>query len=286
MSTEWNIPDPSTPVRQGDLMICRDPKTGKIREISLVITADCDIDKVKFGRHLACLRVIPFVEYIRTVWAARKLQRLMANDTKTVWSQMTKWHSKCIGSESSLSTEAATEWVMRVGPDFICRDLQVPDTDLKKVTASLAAFRSALFALANAQEEDQFSQFVAFRSAIKGRDCHQEIVKQAQDESKSGLPEDVFLLPTLPQLDIGPSVVLLREVVAVPYETVCYRTCDATSSDMYLRIGRLQPTYKYALSQSFGVLYSKIGLPKEYEQRCDEVLNQITTFVLEKPCTV
>lgn len=278
MNSEWHIPDASIPVRQGDLLICRDPQKGIVEEICLVITADCDISKGKFGRQLACLRVISFADYLRTIWADRKLRRTVETETDKVRAQMVKWHTRQIGADSNLSAEAVTEWVQRVEPGAICDELAVPETDAKKFKATLTAFRSALSVLQNNQTKDRFKQLVAFRSAIQGKDlhaCRQDAVKQAQNEP---LPDDVFLLPKLPQLDIGSAVVLLREVVSVRHEVVCYRAVDASTSEMFLRVGRLQPTFKYAISQAFGSLYSRIGLPDEYERRCKAVIEQIHEF--------
>jgi hypothetical protein len=161
--------------------------------------------------------------------------------------------------------------------------LRVPENALKAVKASLSAFQSGLHAITENESADDFSQLVKFRSAMQGKNCHEDVAKQAQDESKSGLPEDVFLVTNLPQVDKGAAVVLLREIVAVPYDRVYFRTCDAISNDAFLRIGRLQSTFKYAISQAFGSLYSRIGLPEEYEQRCNEVLNQINKLIIEVP---
>ena len=283
MTSEWHIPDAAVSVRQGDLLICRNPHERRFREICLVITADCDISKGKFGRQLACLRVMLLHDYLRTIWAARKLQQAKAKEAHQIWSMIVKWHSRYIGADSSLTMEAASDWVKRVAPDVICRELRVPEEHVNKMEASLTAFRSALFAVSQ-PDNDEFSQLVAFLSAIQGKDCSQEVAKRVQNEAKSGLPIDVFLLPTLPQYDTGPVVVLLREIVAVPHEAVCYRACDAISEQQFLRLGRLEPTFKYAVSQAFGALYSRIGLPDDYDQRCSEVLEQITTLVTESPC--
>ncbi len=70
---EWFIPDPTSPVRQGDVLINRLPGADRIEETCIVITADCDISKGKFGRHLACLRVVRLHDYIKTNWASKKL---------------------------------------------------------------------------------------------------------------------------------------------------------------------------------------------------------------------
>ena len=56
---------------------------------------------------------------------------------------------------------------------------------------------------------------------------------------------------------------MLREIVGVSNDAVCFRATDATTTDSFLRVCRLQPTYKYAVSQAFGILYSRIGLPDE-----------------------
>jgi hypothetical protein len=118
MNNEWHVPEPSIPIRQGDLIINRDPKKGQIQEICLVITADCDISKGKFGRQLACLRVILLHDYLRTTWASKKLQRALATETEKVRSQMAKWQSQHTGADSTLSPEAAISWIKGTDPEL------------------------------------------------------------------------------------------------------------------------------------------------------------------------
>lgn len=279
MDTEWFTPPVEVPVLQGDLLLCRDPKIGVVEEICLVITADCDISKGKFGRQLGCLRVISFAQYLRTIWADRKLRRIVETEADKVRAQAAKWHSQQMGVDSNLSAAAVMQWVQDVDPSDICVELGVPKQDSKKFTATLTAFRAALRALQNTPD-DHFAQLVAFSSAISGRDPNivkTDTLTKAQNEQ---LPDDVFLFPNLPQIDSGPSVALLREIVGVAHDRICYRTVDAYSNDMFLRVGRLQPAFKYAISQAFGSLYSKIGLPDGYERRCKDAINQIRHFAL------
>jgi len=281
MSVEWFVPDPAIPIRQGDLLISRDPHIGRVEEICMVITADCDISKGKFGRQLACLRVISFHDYLRTAWAERKLRKLEKDEAEKLRGQIAKWHSKSIGTESGLTAEAALAWLRRDDPEKICTDLAVPEPDGKKVRHALSLFRAALSALDENATIGKLHQYAAFRAASLGRDVQtirQEILQQAQKES---LPEDVFLLPSLPQLETGPAVVLLREVVSVRHDTICYRSSDASTNEMFLRVGRLESTFKYAVSQAFGALYSKIGLPEEYERRCKDVVEDINQLEWE-----
>jgi hypothetical protein len=281
MSSEWHIPDTAILVRQGDLLICRDPHTGVVEEICLVITADCDISKGKFGKQLACLRIITFQEYLRKVWSVRKLEDVVESATGKILERVNKWNSDRIGSKSNLSAEAVTAWVRRSEPEEICTYLNIPEKEVKKVQLDLSFFKAALAVLNDDPVSDKLQQLAAFRSARFGKtieDCWQEVLQQAKNEKK---PDDVFLLPALPQLEIGPAVVLLREIVGVRYDAVCYTTLDACTNEMFLRIGRLEPTFKYAVSQAFGSLYSRIGLPDDYESRCKKVFDQITELVWE-----
>lgn len=279
---EWFVPDPSAPVRQGDILLSRHPKSGRVEEVCVVITADCDISKGKFGRQLACLRILHLDDYIRTVWSSRKLQKALKDETARVRSQVARWHTRLlVGSESSLSGEALTAWVRREDPASMCDSLQVPDSDRKKIIAALTSFRNALSTLDDKRDCDKLSQYLAFRAASRSQDIHllwPEVLQQAQRES---LPDDVFLLPSLPQLEDRAAVVMLREIVAIAYEAVCYRAADGRTTGMFLRIGRLQPTFKYALSQAFGSLYSRIGLPDTYEARCKGAIESISNFAME-----
>lgn len=279
MAIEWSVPDQSVQVRQGDFLICRDPNTGRVEEICLVITADCDISKGKFGRQLACLRVIPFHDYLRKNWAGRKLEKIVKDEKEKLRGQIAKWHTQLIGKQSELTADAAITWVRRDDPVSICNELNVPQPERRKFSDSLASFRAAWDAMDEKDPADSMSQYVSFRAISLGREvdvCRQDVLKDAQKEK---LPEDVFLLPSLPHSDkVEAAVVLLREIVAVPHKLICYRASDAISDEMFLRVGRLEPTYKYAVSQAFGTLYSRIGLPDDYERRCKNTIEQINDF--------
>lgn len=281
--TEWFVPDSSVEVRQGDLLVSRSLQTGKVDELCLVITADCDISKGKFGRQLACLRVLPIDRYVRTIWAAKKLEKMQVNERIKLRGQVAKWHTQSLGTESSITADAAADWVKREEPEAICDGLQIPEKERKKFTASVKAFRSAIIALEAHASRDKLTQFVAYRGAVLGRDVAQswqEVLLDAQKESDA-LPEDAFLLTSLPQVSEDGAVVLLREIVGIPYEAVCYRVTDAVAETSMLRVGRLHPTFKYAVSQAFGALYSKIGLPPTYEKRCKDVTLNLTSIKWE-----
>jgi hypothetical protein len=133
-------------------------------------------------------------------------------------------------------------WVKRCEPDQICQDLKIPEPAAAKFRTTLARFRSAVLTLVPDGSTDNLVRLVHFRAAASGQpgdDCRKDILRQAQSDP---LPDDVFLLPTIPQLpDVGPGVVLLRELIGIPFGSICFRSYEANSKDQFLRIGRLNP---------------------------------------------
>ncbi len=275
---EWFIPDPTSPVRQGDVLINRLPGADRIEETCIVITADCDISKGKFGRHLACLRVVRLHDYIKTNWASKKLAKARKDETEKVRSQVAKWHTKILDSESKLTPDGTVSWIRRENPVDLCNALCVPDNEREKFVTCIKALRDALIAVDKVAHREELAQLVQFRAVIQNFPIEQVYQKTLQQAQQEPLPDDTFLLPGLPQLEDIPVVVLLREIVGVPHEAVHYRATDAWADGSFLRIGRLQPMFKYAVSQDFGTLYARIGLSQDYETRCRCAIDNISTL--------
>jgi peptidyl-tRNA hydrolase len=274
---EWFTPDATLDVRQGDLLISKDPRTGGVDKLTIVITADCDISKGKFGSHLAGLKVIFFDEYIKSIWSSRKLEKLVRDEKSNLHKKICKHHSELLGSPSALTDEGVITWLLRDSPEKIAEALKVPEGQLKKFLVYVAnysnAFRSLLL-----DYESTLSKYVSFFSALNARDSSSvlnSLVSQAQSET---LPDDIFFLPCVADVAEKGAVVLLREVVAVPYTAIRYRLSEVSQQEQYLRSSRLKPEIKYALSQAFGNLYSKIGLSADYESRRKSAIAQVSSF--------
>ena len=205
MSEEWKVPEVDIPVRQGDVLICRHPQTSMISDICLVITADCDISKGKFGRQIACLRIRTLNDYLRSVWAEKKLKKLRQTQIASMREQLAKWHTLKLGSKSIITDDAVEKWVLRDEGDAICEQLNVPEDKKKGVVKSIKLLKDALQKVEGVKVSDPMHQLVTFKESIteKALDvCRQEILKEAAQ--KDTLPEDVFLLTSLPQLECVP----------------------------------------------------------------------------------
>ncbi len=272
---EWLTPDPETPVRQGDILISRDHRTGLVESMFLVITADCDISKGKFGSQMAALRIMSHNQYLLDIWGEKKLSKAIKDERSKLHAQISKWHSKLIGQDSALTEEAALSWLIREGAERIVGDLKVPDKDRKKVIKSLSNSCGAFRLLEN-QNLSDLEKYVLFRALSEEKsaeEIHRNTVGSAQKEV---LPDDTFFLPELPgNLGQG-AVVMLREIIGILPDNIYLKTSEATSPQSFLRIARLKPEIKYAVSQAFGSLYSRIGMSSEYEARRNAAIQGVT----------
>lgn len=275
---EWKDITPDIPLRQGDLLVVRNRKTRAIEKMAVVITADCDIDKNKFGPQMACLNIQFHETYIRTTWAERSLESAKDKALAKITEKIRSLHSRMIGEPSIISAESIEAWLTRADLVSIASELSVAEAELKGFMEFVSPCHAALQALNKLESTDPFEQLKVFTAANKRisiEEARAEILRSARDAT---LPSDVILLPGFPGEPNKMIVILLRELVGVPIEFITTRQSEALDDHYYLRVGRLRSTFKFSLSQSFGALYSKIGLPGAYETRRKNALNGTLSY--------
>jgi hypothetical protein len=210
------------------------------------------------------------------VWASKKLDKIVRDERVNAYKKICKHHSDLLGSQSTLTEEVVMAWLVREEPEGICQALKIPESQQKKFMAAVSIYSQAFRGLAG-DGGSSLSRYVKFYSVIKSKkqgDVLREAISQAQGET---LPDDVFFLPCIPGMEERGAVVLLREIMGIPYASIRYRLSEVDSHEYYLRSARLKPEIKYALSQAFGSLYSKIGLSAEYEARRKSAIAKISS---------
>lgn len=262
---EWTIPNQDAELRQGDILINR-PQPGQLPGYMLVVvTADCDIAQGKFGTHLACLRLVWYDDYVRDVWGANELEKARDKLARQLADQMRAAHKAATGKESAISQTRSLEWLEESSPEDVANALCVSDearmrlvTSLSKSHAALRSARVAKFA---------FRKLSILRAGLDGTSVEDATLKLVERARNATLPDDVFMLPGLPGFESKPALVLLRQLVAISHTDIVLTRHEATTEAHCVRVGRLLETFKYALSQAFGHLYARIGLPEMYETR-------------------
>jgi hypothetical protein len=270
---EWEVPSSDIPVRQGDLLVKKDGVSARVTEVVVVITADCDIAREKHEGAIAALRVISFADYVRHRWAHSAYETLVEGELQELTNSFNKSRTEGGATAANVSADGFAQWLERDAPAIICADV----IDEKCRAKAVAAAESAQILLGHKDilgtnaPFDCYLAYQAHKNKVEPAQARTQILKRAR-ESLSTLPADVFFVSQLPVSGTSSHLVLLRELVAINAELATASANTARQNNGYLRIGRLRPPYKYALSQQFGLMFSRVGLPDVYEKAKREYL--------------
>jgi hypothetical protein len=272
-SEEWVLVDDELALRQGDILVSRDRRDGVIHGICVVLTADCDFAQGnKFGINVAALAIQPYKVYLAGPWADARLKKLLSEAEKTLHSQFAR-HARSINAGASISIGAMNQMLERQAASAIVETFKLEAKEGRKFERAIEDLRATRSAAQPASPgeppAEALSRCIALRDGCAQEQAKEKLLQQARQIS---LPDDVFFLCGLPQLDGEGFVVLLRNVLAIPFEQITISAEAAVDATYYLRLGRLKPTFKHAVSQSFGWLYSRIGLPANQETQRDSII--------------
>lgn len=263
---EWDQPSSEVPIRQGDLLVKKQAGATNIKDAVIVITADCDIARKKYDSAIAALPLISFPDYVRHRWANDRYENTVNTDHNELTNQFNKIKKESLGSYQELKPKVLSTWIENEGAKKICQDI-INEENRKKAENIIKKIQILLGLDNNPQIEAAFDRLLAYECIKENKDqatSRQDLLKKARN-GLSTLPADLFFLSTIPIEGSGAHLVLLRELVAIKPDLVTASATIARENNGYLRIGRLRPAFKYALSQQFGLMFSRVGLPDDYE---------------------
>jgi hypothetical protein len=264
----WKYPHADEPVRQGDLLQFMGSPGKPTVDRCLVITADCDIKQQNYGQYLVCLRVVTLEAWFSYHWAEERLREFQGKSLGELCDKVNAQAKKHLGDKSiKIPSEALVSWLRRVGPGGIAEELGVEEGDRERWLRPLENMQRAITALETMADASPMRQMTTFRAAVTEKSLEQvhEAVRKDIDQKAKGLSQDVYLLPWMPEPDKNPSLVLLHETVAIREEDIRFMRSEALQGDCRLRVARLTETLKYSLSQAYGHMFSRIGLPEEID---------------------
>jgi hypothetical protein len=97
----------------------------------------------------------------------------------------------------------------------------------------------------------------------------------AQQEAENALRQinyAYFYFNYLPDSARIGNIILLRQMSVIETNRVAKNRTEfkiAGADVSAFRVGRFRPEFKHAITQSFASLFSRIGLPEEFESECD-----------------
>lgn len=263
---EWDQPSSDIPIRQGDLLVKKQAGATNIKDAVIVITADCDIAREKYDSAIAALPLISFPDYVRHRWANERYDATVNTDHIELTNQFNKIKAESLENYQALKPEVLAKWIERENPKNICHDIN-DDKSRERAEKIIAKIQVLLGLDNNPHIAAAFDRLLAYECIKENKDqaaSREALLKKARG-SLSTLPADLFFLSTIPIEGAGVHLVLLRELAAIKPDLVTTSATTARLNNGYLRIGRLKPAFKYALSQQFGLMFSRVGLPDDYE---------------------
>ena len=111
-----------------------------------------------------------------------------------------------------------------------------------------------------------------FRQELSDAKKEEQFQKSIQ-QNLSKLPGDLLLLPFIEGLPFQPAIAWLRILREVSEKNIVLKHSEV-KGNMAVRIGRLQPVFRYRVTQMLAHVFSDIGLPTAYESKIEEQINQ------------
>lgn len=256
--------DAALPIRQGDVL--KRVRGDNPTALFIVVTADCDIANEKFGdAGLVCVQLTLLADHVLGEHARTSVQRQLRKRFVKVaeWINQ-RWLQKS-PENVALSYERVQAWVLRSEPEEIGAELGESVDEKSFLKLECTALRTATRLIEN--PVDRYSGIDAMCALRTKTSTRSEQLKTLFGSlNPKDLPLDMFYVSGVPgEPDVG-FIAKLRALSFIPFDR-SFTSLDAAKDveNSFVRVGRLTPTFRHALAQQFGMLFSRIGMPKEYE---------------------
>lgn len=259
-----------SPIRQGDVFKWDDGHAARPwYQYGVVVTADCDLAKSKTMGRLSYVPALTMEDYIWHFWRDAKFLSLQKAHISKFTSRLNN-RLKRDGHQVEVSEEAAQAWLERAGIEGLLDEISITDkgqrSDFKKIADDLLI----LLSLLKAQEPDMAllkSCYAIKNPKVPSNDV-QALAMEVQS-SISSLPGDVFFLPHVHDRPDEGIFLMLRNITQCEISEIAVRPDDLRFGGAKAkRLGRIAAPFRYAITQNLARVFSDIGLPESYEEKC------------------
>lgn len=237
-------------------------------QFAILITADCDLaNPTKNVNYLTFLPIVSSTCYLEKIWIPTYFEKIRVEIAKSLHKLINKLEVHKKHQCNELKESDIREWLKKNSYTDILSDLSITDRpqqvekDIKLDELSRC--------------EETIDNFIKIKE-IKGTKLSNiaNDLKEAIKKPK----EEFFVLPMIDSLFDECGILKLRMIRPVHRENVYVQEIEArlsnhSNSTSLVRIGRLSDYLRYSISQSFASLFSRIGMPENYENDREESIN-------------
>lgn len=100
------------PIRQGDLIACSQTASRHpFDRFGVIVTADCDLERLRPDHQVTFLRVAPVTDYVRHVWCRKKIHALLSTLQKDAATSFNTISQKLDPQRVQLLPRRLAEWL-------------------------------------------------------------------------------------------------------------------------------------------------------------------------------
>lgn len=255
----------SDPLRQGDMLSIRWDSRSTERQLAIILTADCDIAQDKMGAHYTLVGMMGVRDYVRSMWMKREIERRAAKELSEVCVLIQRAVPE--SDLEPINPSSLLEWLDIEDPEIISKKIAPQQhSDLSMRLKWLKEAR------VHCEDGRAIDKFYINMKLQKDRKKIESISKEIEASIK-GMPSEYLFLPVAPDIESEGYVVVLRDIQAIPlnavHRSVTQEKIAYSSGPSAHRIARLSAPLKYAMTQKFALLFSRIGLASDYEDERD-----------------
>ncbi|WP_323644538.1 hypothetical protein [Pectobacterium versatile] len=269
----YDFEDEDDEVRQGDIIrknINSIQEKEDSHQFGLIITADCDIAQNKSSYRYNWLEIVTAQDFLAHHWLKSTFQKINKKQTEQCLLFLNKNIQSRNENLSILSSSSLYDWLRTDTPEEIFHSLDVNEN--REIINKL----KVLYIIHHGVNEDNpLSSYKEIHSLLGGNEkgFKKELIQAL--EGTGGFP-DFFFLPEIPRCNnnIG-YVVLLRNIYSMDYEGLHFSEVNARVNgdpNGFYRIGRLNESIKYSISQKLAFLFSRIGMETDFEDNCSAAI--------------
>lgn len=262
---------------QGDIFQVKCTDSGLFNEsekLAMMLTADCDISNKKMGEYYTVIPIVSAKDYLETYW----LDDFFLKESEKIIGELASIFNMSEIYEAEgydpITNDKLSEWLKEDSLDNIFLTHNLPNK------SELVENYNEKLNIIN--KDRTLTGFVKYK---KSNGAKAKGIKKEIEQALNKCRDEFYYLPNITMDRNYGLVMKLREIKPVHKNKVFTNNVSARLSnedgDLIIRVGRFSDYLKYSVSQSFSLLFSRIGLPMEFEKDKVDSIEIITTEIME-----
>jgi len=275
----WESAGIDDSIRQGDILCWPDwQRRPPWEQFGLVLTADCDIAWGKSSNFYSYVPLLTIDSYVDKIWGQKKAQSKLEKIIRKITSSLNARSANSGDGPRDFSQGAIVQFLRgdRFFAEKTCAAFFEKPEDkaalLKLYDVGNFYFSSDL----KNHEKTNLKICAEFFARCDDQDVSTAF-KRLLDQARSDVvaaSSEMFFISELPSIEIKGFMAMLRYVRTIPIDEIFTSLSEAKSNgNRAVRLCKLNDNVKYAITQKFGLLFSRIGLPAEYEKHQEAAID-------------